>query len=121
MELSLSENQIGMQGAQYLGEGLQKNKVREKKHPLHLYHIHLPYFIQTLTRLDLSDNQIGAQGTQYLGEGFQKNKVRQNSFFISIIFIFLTSYRHSLYSTFPRIKSVPKVHSILVKYYKRTK
>jgi hypothetical protein len=72
MEFSLSANQIGIQGAQYLGEGLQNNKVRQKL----FQHLYLWYFLQTLTRLDLSDNQIGAQGAQDLSEGLRKNKVK---------------------------------------------
>jgi hypothetical protein len=76
--LYLQYNQIGDKGAQYLGDGLQKNTVREKDlHDLHLYHIHLYHFIQTLTELYLGNNQIGAKGAEYLGEGLQKNTVRE--------------------------------------------
>jgi hypothetical protein len=89
----------------------------------HFYHIHLSYVIQTLTKLDLWNNQIGNQGAQYLGEALQKNTVREihHSLFISIIFIFLMPYRHSLDSTSAPIRSEIKVHNIFVEHYKRTK
>jgi hypothetical protein len=42
------------------------------------------------------------------------------SLFISFIFIFRFSYRHSLDSTSLKIKSEIKVHNLLLKHYKRT-
>jgi hypothetical protein len=88
---------------------------------LHFYHIHLSHFIQTLTTLNLSGNEIEPSGARYLSAALQKNTVRQIiSFFISIIFIFRISYRHSQHSTSPRIKSDLQVHNILVKHCKRT-
>jgi hypothetical protein len=56
-----------------------------------------------------------------LNERLQVKTVTQTiSFFISIIFIFRISYRHSPHSTSPGIQSAIKVHNILVKHCKRT-
>jgi hypothetical protein len=100
---------------------IAKEHSETNKQFLHFYHIHVSHFIQTLTELNLSKNQIGDKGAQCLGEGLQKNTVRQTiSFFISIIFIFRISYRHSQNSTSLKIKSAIKVHNVLVKHCKRT-
>ncbi|CAF3835480.1 unnamed protein product [Rotaria magnacalcarata] len=64
--LDLESNQIGDQGAQYLGEALKKNTKR--------------------TLLDLKHNQIGDLGAQYLGENLQTNIIRE---------IFCSSYVYS--------------------------
>ncbi len=98
------------------------NKDSETKNQfLHFYHIYLSHFIKTLTILYLFNNRIGDKGAQCLGEGLQKNTVRQTiSFFISIIFIFHISYRHSPNSASLQIKSAIKVHNVLVKACKRT-
>ena len=77
IKLDLRNNQILAQGAQYLGEALQKNAVRQN-HSLRFHHIHLSHFIQTLKELALQHNRIRAQGAQYLGEALQKNSVSQN-------------------------------------------
>jgi Ran GTPase-activating protein (RanGAP) involved in mRNA processing and transport len=69
--LYLSANNIGVEGAQYLGEALEKNTVRQNQ-SLHFYYIHLSLFIQTLTELSLYKNQIGAQGAEYI-EKLKKN------------------------------------------------
>jgi hypothetical protein len=88
---------------------------------LHFDHIHLSHFIQTLTTLNLLVNEIGPPGAQYLGEALKKNTVRQTiSFFISIIFIFRISYRHSQHSTSPTIESNLQVYNILMKHCRRT-
>jgi hypothetical protein len=89
---------------------------------LHLYHIYLCYFIQTLSTLYLTNNQIGDKCAKSIGEALQKNTVRENQslfLFISVIFIFLISYRPSRNSTSPTIKSEIKVQNLLVKRYKR--
>ena len=63
--LDLRYNEIGDQGAQYLGEALRHNTVRSSL--LHVFYHHLipVSFIQTLTKLELYGNHIGAQGAQY--------------------------------------------------------
>jgi hypothetical protein len=71
--LYLGVNQIGAQGAQYLGEALQKNTVRQKQ-SLHLYHIHLYYFIHTLRELDFEKNQVGDEWKKNLNKMEKKNK-----------------------------------------------
>jgi hypothetical protein len=79
--------------------------------------------MQILKELYLQGNEIGDEGAQYLGEALQKNTVREreiNRIFIFTIFIFIISYRHSQHFTSSTIKLEMKVHSILVKDYKRT-
>ena len=64
--------------------------------------------------------RIESKGAQYLGEALRNNSVRDHhSFFLlySIISLFSISYRHSLHSTFTRIKSEIKVHNIWLKHY----
>jgi hypothetical protein len=78
LRLSVSNNQIGVQGAQYLGEALQNNTVRERESDyLHLYHINLSYFIQILRELCIDQNRIGNNGAQYLAKALQKSTVRK--------------------------------------------
>ncbi|CAF4417020.1 unnamed protein product, partial [Adineta steineri] len=56
-KLELHENQIGDEGAQYLGEALQNNT--------------------TLTKLDLSYNRIRAEGAKNLGKALVKTHYTQ--------------------------------------------
>jgi len=86
--------------------------------PSCFYHNLIPVsFIQTLTTLDLYNNKIGAQGAQYLGEALRHNTVRSSLLHVFSIISFLSlSYRHSLHSTLPAIKSELKVHNIWVKH-----
>ena len=71
-----------------------------------LRHSFIPVsLIQTLTTLNLWKNQIGDQGAQYLGEALRHNTVRSLLLHAFTIISFLSlSYRHSLHSTYGRIK-----------------
>jgi Ran GTPase-activating protein (RanGAP) involved in mRNA processing and transport len=69
--LSLKNNQIEDRGAQYLGDALQEDMVRQI-YSLHFCLMLLSYFLQTLTELQLSGNQIGDKGAEYL-EKLNKN------------------------------------------------
>jgi hypothetical protein len=73
--LSLWNNEIGDAGAQYLGEALRTNTVKENHSCWSLF-ILVCYFTQTLTTLNLNGNQIGDGGVQYLGEALRTNRVR---------------------------------------------
>jgi len=86
------------------------------------YHHLIPVsFTQTLTTLDLSYNKIGDQGAQYLGEVLRHNTVRSSFLPVFTIILFLSlSYRHSLHSTFTRIKSELKVHNISSAWRRQT-
>jgi len=111
--LDLSSNQIGAQGAQYLGEGLKHNTVRSSLLLVLCMVSVFSLLIQTLTTLDLQSNKIGDQGAQYLGEGLQHNTVRSSLLLVlCIVSVFSLSYRHSLHSTLAAMKSEIKVHNI---------
>ncbi|CAF3911805.1 unnamed protein product [Rotaria magnacalcarata] len=93
--LDLESNQIGDQGAQYLGEALKKNTKRtllDLKHNqigdlgaqyLDIYYtllysnqigdIGIEYLNEKITALNLSDNGIGDKGAKFLSEALQKN------------------------------------------------
>ncbi len=101
-QLNLSINRIGAQGAQYLGEALQKNSVRLNDHFLHFYHMHILHFIQTLTQLNLGSNEIGVQGAQYLGEALQKNSVRQSNHFLHFYHMHIFAFHTDTHTTQPR-------------------
>ena len=77
IELGLRANRISDEGAKYIGEALQTNKVRKtNNHFTYSFsRVHLELLIQTLIKLDLYSNAIGDKGGQYLGEGLQKNTV----------------------------------------------
>ena len=81
-------NQIGDEGAQAIGQALERNQVRE----LFSFFIlisHLFYSSQTLTTLNLGFNQVGAKGAQAIGQALERNQVREIvSFFISISQLF---------------------------------
>lgn len=79
-ELNLLRNQIGDEGAKYLGEALQKNTVKWHSF-FKFYNIDLICFIQTLTELDLSYNEIGGNGARYLCTALEKNTVKLSSSF----------------------------------------
>jgi hypothetical protein len=74
--LDLHINDVGRNGAQYLGEALKVNQVLQRR--WNLMHLYTRRPSQTLTTLDLHSNKIGADGGLYLGEALRLNKVIQS-------------------------------------------
>ena len=79
--------------------------------PVHLSHIHLLLFTQTLTELYLQGNPIGANGAQALADALRQNKVTHLPG-SSLISIFFSSHRHSPNSTLTGIKSETMGHKL---------
>jgi hypothetical protein len=71
MTLKLSENEIGIEGGQYIADALKINTVRSL-----LYHMRLFHLMQTLTTLDIGWNKVGVDGTKHLANALQHNTVR---------------------------------------------
>jgi hypothetical protein len=60
-----------------------------QKYSSNLHHIHLSYFLQSLTTFILAFNKIGDTGVHYLGEALRNNTVRhKHSSFLSYIYLF---------------------------------
>jgi Ran GTPase-activating protein (RanGAP) involved in mRNA processing and transport len=75
--IGLVGNQIGNEGAQYLANTLQQNKVAQLT-SLVFSQPFTHYFLQILTTLNLSNNRIGAEGAQHLVNALQQNKVARS-------------------------------------------
>ncbi len=89
-----------------------------------LSHPTISCFIQSLRELYLFSNQIGAEGAQHLSDALRNNTVRQilsSSLYLSLIQLFLISYRHSRNSTSAPIKSEMKGCNIWALYYEITR
>ena len=72
-ELSLRNNRIDDEGAEYLAEALRENTVSTTTIIIFLY---LRYFLhKTLTTLNLSKNSIGDNGIKHLADALRENTV----------------------------------------------
>lgn len=72
--LHLGYNTIGFEGAQFLANALQNNRVRQDFYVFVI--LVLIIFLQTLTELILELDDIGNQGAQCLANALENNKVR---------------------------------------------
>jgi hypothetical protein len=72
-------NNIGDNGAKYLGEGLCDNKVRRMASSFSELYIDSQFFIQGLITLLLAWIRIGDEGVRYLSNALSNNKVNKNN------------------------------------------
>ena len=116
MKLCLSLNQIRVHGAQHLSDALRNNMVGQNtffislslSHPTPISYRHSLYSLS-------SSNQIRDKGAQHLSDALRNNTVTQilsSSLCVSLIQLFLISYRRSQHSTSDAIKSEIKERNI---------
>ena len=73
--LSISSNNIDNQGAQYLAQALEKNKV--DIHNLRFFSLSKSdvHYLQMLITFDILNNKIGVEGAKYLAGAIERNQV----------------------------------------------